>query len=61
LPQGCTRLPAGPLLVSTWNPDLTYEAGVAYGREGSARGIHRVLAPGMNFYRTAFGDAALNT
>jgi beta-glucosidase len=50
-----TRFPAGPLLVSTWNPDLAYEAGVAHGREASARGIHRVLVPGMNFYRTAFG------
>jgi len=50
-----TRFPAGPLLASTWNPDLAYEAGVAHGREGSARGIHRLLAPGMNFYRTAFG------
>ncbi len=50
-----TRFPAGPLLVSTWNPDLAYETGVAHGREGSARGIHRLLAPGMNFYRTAFG------
>jgi beta-glucosidase len=50
-----TRFPAGSLLVSTWNPELAYEAGVAHGREGSARGIHRLLALGMNFYRTAFG------
>jgi beta-glucosidase len=50
-----TRFPAGPLLASTWNPDLAYEFGVAHGREGSARGIHRSLAPGVDFYRTAFG------
>lgn len=49
-----TRFPAGQLLASTWNPDRAYEVGVAQGREGSARGIHRILAPGMNFYRTAF-------
>ena len=28
--------------------------GLALGQEGSARGIHRMLAPGMNFYRTPF-------
>ena len=27
---------------------------MAHGREGSARGIHRLLAPGVNFYRTPF-------
>ncbi|HEY5894409.1 MAG TPA: glycoside hydrolase family 3 N-terminal domain-containing protein, partial [Chthoniobacterales bacterium] len=53
--QPGTRFPAGQLLTSTWSPDLAYEVGVAQGREGSARGIHRILAPGMNFYRTAFG------
>jgi beta-glucosidase len=50
-----TRFPAGPLLVSTWSPDLAHETGLALGQEGKARGIHRMLAPGMNFYRTAFG------
>jgi beta-glucosidase len=50
-----TRFPAGPLLASTWSPDLAHETGAALGQEGKARGIHRMLAPGMNFYRTAFG------
>ncbi|HEY5744352.1 MAG TPA: glycoside hydrolase family 3 N-terminal domain-containing protein, partial [Terrimicrobiaceae bacterium] len=50
-----TRFPAGPLLVSTWSPGLAHEVGLALGQEGKARGIHRMLAPGMNFYRTAFG------
>ena len=50
-----TRFPAGPLLASTWSPDLAHETGLALGQEGKARGIHRMLAPGMNFYRTAFG------
>ena len=49
------RFPAGPLVASTWNPDLAHELGLAFGQEGKARGAHRMLAPGMNFYRTAFG------
>jgi beta-glucosidase len=49
------RFPAGPLVASTWSPDLAHEVGLALGQEGKARGIHRMLAPGMNFYRTAFG------
>ncbi|HEY5752026.1 MAG TPA: glycoside hydrolase family 3 C-terminal domain-containing protein [Chthoniobacterales bacterium] len=48
------RFPAGPLLASTWNPDRAYSLGDALGREGSARGIHRMLAPGSNFYRTPY-------
>ena len=50
-----TRFPAGPLLVSTRSPDRAHELGLALGQEAKARGIHRMLAPGMNFYRTAFG------
>ncbi len=48
------RFPAGPLLASTWNPDLAESLGDALGREGSARGIHRFLGPGSNFYRTPY-------
>ncbi len=48
------RFGAGPLLASTWNPDRAYSLGDALGREGSARGIHRMLAPGSNFYRTPY-------
>jgi len=53
LPPG-TRYPAGQLLASTWNPDLAYELGVALGREVRSRGAHRILGPGVNFYRTPF-------
>ena len=49
-----TRYPSGQLLSATWNPDRAYEEGVAQGREARARGIHRILGPGVNFYRTAF-------
>ena len=54
LPAG-TRYPAGPLLASTWNADRAMEEGIAQGREGRARGIHEILGPGVDFYRTSFG------
>ena len=50
-----TRYPSGPLLAATWNADRTYEEGVAQGREARARGLHRILGPGMDFYRTPLG------
>ena len=53
VPPG-TRYPAGQLLASTWSPDLAFEEGEAQGREGRARGVHRILGPAVNFYRTAF-------
>jgi beta-glucosidase len=52
VPAG-TRYPAGQLLAATWNADRAHEEGVAQGREGRARGVHRILGPGVNFYRTA--------
>jgi beta-glucosidase len=54
LPAG-TRYPAGPLLASTWNTDRAMEEGIAQGREARARGIHEILGPGVDFYRTSFG------
>jgi beta-glucosidase len=51
VPPG-TRYPAGQLLASTWNADLAFKEGEAQGREGRARGVHRILGPGVNFYRT---------
>jgi beta-glucosidase len=53
VPPG-TRYPAGQLLASTWNADLAFGEGEAQGREGRARGVHRILGPGVNFYRTAY-------
>jgi beta-glucosidase len=52
VPPG-TRYPSGQLLSATWNPDRAFDEGVAQGREGRARGVHRILGPGVNFYRTA--------
>src|SRR6516165_3041462 len=50
-----TRYPAGPLLASTWNADRAIEEGIAQGREARARGIHEILGPGVDLYRTSFG------
>jgi beta-glucosidase len=50
-----TRFPAGPLLASTWSVDRALEEGITQGREARARGIHEVLGPGVDFYRTSFG------
>ena len=50
-----TRYPAAPLLASTWNADRAIEEGIAQGSEARARGIHEILGPGVDFYRTSFG------
>lgn len=49
-----TRYPAGQLLASTWNRERAFDEGVAQGQEGRARGVHRILGPAVNFYRTPF-------
>jgi beta-glucosidase len=56
-----TRYPSGPLLAATWNLDRAYEEGVAQGREARARGLHRILGPGMDFYRTPWAAATAST
>jgi beta-glucosidase len=49
-----TRYPSALLLASTWNAEHAYKEGLALGQEARARGIHRILGPGVNFYRTSF-------
>lgn len=57
-PQGvrnagkATAMPCGIMLSATWNKDLAYEYGKALGRESRARGIHILLGPGVNIYRS---------
>ena len=60
VPPG-TRYPAGQLLASTWNPDLAFEEGEAQGREGRARGVHRILGPGVNSIAPPLTDGASST
>jgi beta-glucosidase len=40
-------------LAATWNPELGTAMGKALGRDCLARGIHILLAPGVNIYRSA--------
>jgi beta-glucosidase len=46
-----TRYPAGIALAATWNPQLAEKEGTAMGRDCRARGIHILLAPGLNINR----------
>jgi beta-glucosidase len=53
-----SRYPAGQLLASTWNRERAFDEGVAQGQEGRARGVHRILGPAVNFYRTPFNGGS---
>jgi beta-glucosidase len=46
-----TAYPNGVILAATWDPDQALRAGQAIGRDARARGVHILLAPGMNLYR----------
>jgi len=46
-----TAYPAGIALAASWDVDLAYRFGVAMGHDARARGVHFILAPGMNIYR----------
>ncbi len=46
-----TAYPAGIALAASWDVDLAHRFGVAMGRDARARGVHFILAPGMNIYR----------
>jgi beta-glucosidase len=45
------RYPAGIALAATWNPLLAAREGTSMGRDCRARGIHILLAPGVNINR----------
>jgi beta-glucosidase len=46
-----TAYPAGICLAATWDTSLVKEEGIALGKDARARGVHILLAPGMNIYR----------
>jgi beta-glucosidase len=46
-----TAYPAGVLLAASWDSELARRVGESMGRDARARGVHFVLAPGMNIYR----------
>lgn len=43
-----------PLMAATWNPDLLYEVGVAFGQESLAHGINGWYCPAINLHRSFF-------
>jgi beta-glucosidase len=51
--KASTTYPALIAAAASWNPDLVYRMGWAIGRDARARGIHMLLAPGVNIYRSA--------
>lgn len=50
-----TAYPAGIALAATWDPALVEEVGKALGKDARARGVHILLAPGMDIYRAPMG------
>jgi len=47
-----TAYPADILLAASWDPGLARRVGASMGRDARARGVHFILAPGMNIYRS---------
>ena len=50
-----TAYPSSLSLASSWNRDLAAATGKAYADDWRARGIHLMLAPGVNIYRASKG------
>jgi len=46
-----TTYAAGIALAASWNPALVAAVGAAIGHDARARGVHVMLAPGVNIYR----------
>ncbi len=47
-----TLFACGVAAAATWNPDMVYEMGTALGQDARARGVHILLGPGLNIYRS---------
>ncbi len=47
-----TLYPCGVAAAATWNRELVRQMGVSLGRDSRARGVHILLGPGVNIYRT---------
>src|SRR5438876_10752959 len=46
-----TTMAGGIALAATWNPTLAERVGIEIGRDARAKGVHFLLAPGVNIYR----------
>lgn len=49
--QKATYFPCSAALAATWNLELAYKFGDAYGKECYANGVDIILGPGMNIHR----------
>ena len=47
-----TLFACGVAAAAAWNEDVVYEMGVALGQDSRARGVHILLGPGVNIYRS---------
>lgn len=47
-----TLYPCGVAAAATWNKELLNDMGVALGQDARARGVHILLGPGANIYRS---------
>ncbi|MEO8362522.1 MAG: glycoside hydrolase family 3 C-terminal domain-containing protein [Vicinamibacteria bacterium] len=47
-----TAFAAGIGLAATWNPELAARVGTELGRDARAKGVHFLLGPGVNIYRS---------
>ncbi|NML21239.1 hypothetical protein HHL16_10170 [Pseudoflavitalea sp. G-6-1-2] len=50
-----TAYPASILSAATWDTALVYQLGKQLGRDSKARGVHVLLAPGVNILRAPMG------
>jgi len=46
-----TAYAAGIALAASWDTDLARRVGIMMGDDARARGVHFILAPGLNIYR----------
>ena len=47
-----TLYPSGIAAAATWDTDLIHQMGIALGQDARARGVHILLGPGANIYRS---------
>src|SRR5438067_3777653 len=47
-----TAMAGGVSLAATWNPTLAERVGTEIGRDARAKGVHFLLGPGVNVYRS---------
>lgn len=52
--EASTAYPALIAAAASWDAGLWYRLGAALGRDCRARGVHILLAPGVNIYRAAY-------